>query len=228
MKPKSPSLVHDLAEEEIKAYIRKNQLTAGSKLPSERELAKQLNVSRHTIREAYLALEARGLVVIEHGRGVFLMTLIDNVRHHPLITNVTDFKNIVNLLQVRQLIECGAIPLAMANAKSEDYERLRDLVASEKGQTYLYKNVVIPSVTFENEIINLSLNPSLISIEKNVMDAWKSLWVRLRLSALKPLAQTIEHYEIIDAMESGNVKLAQKSLHAHLGSILTIIDHATK
>ncbi len=60
------------------------------------------------------------------------------------------------------------------------------------------------------------------------MDAWKSLWVRLRLSALKPLAQTIEHYEIIDAMENGNVKLAQKSLHAHLGSILMVIDHATK
>lgn len=228
MKLKSPSLVHDLAEEKIKAYIRQNQLIAGSKLPSERELAKELNVSRHTIREAYLALEARGLVVIEHGRGVFLLTLIDNVRPHPLITNVTDFKNIINLLQVRQIIECGAIPLAIENAKSDDYERLRNLVAMEKGQTYLYKSVVIPSVTFESEVINLSHNPSLISIEENVMDAWKSLWVRLKLSALKPFAQTTEHYEIIDAMEEGDVKLAQKCLYAHLGSILMVIDHATK
>ncbi len=227
MKLRSRNLVHDLTIEKIKLHIKENQLTAGSRLPSERELAKQLNVSRHTIREAYLSLTGRGLIAVEPGRGVFLMTSVDN-RPHPLITNVTDIKNIVNLVQVRQITECGALPLAMENATPASYQMLRNLIAVEEGRPYLHKNIAIHSVTFESEIINLSGNQSLISMDKNSMDAWKSLWVRLNLSVLKPLAQTTEHYQIIAAMENGNVKLAQKGLHAHLGSILKVIDHATK
>jgi DNA-binding FadR family transcriptional regulator len=208
------------------SYVRENRLTAGAKLPSERELAVQLKVSRHIIREAYLALSARGMVVIEHGRGVFLVASTDDIRPHSLIMNTTDMKNIINLLEVRQLIECGAIPLAMERATPEDYKRLKELIAADDGRLYLHDNIFIPSVTFESEIINLTGNPSLINVERNVMDAWKNLWVRLKLSTLKPLARTMEHYEILEAMEKGDIKLAQKSLHAHLSSILLVIDHA--
>ena len=156
------------------------------------------------------------------------MTTIDNVMPRPLVTNVTDIKNVINLLQARQIIECGAIPLAIENATAADYQMLRDLVKEEEGHPYLHKNIAIPSVLFETEIVNLTNNQSLINIEKNIMDTWKNLWVRLKLSTLKPAARTTEHYEIIDAMEDQDVKLAQKSLHAHLSSILMVIDRATK
>lgn len=228
MKSGSRSLVHDLVIEQILSYVREKQLAAGSRLPSERELALQLKVSRHTIREAYLSLAARGMVVVEHGRGVFLVSATDDIRPHSLIMNTTDVQNIINLLEVRQLIECGAIPLAMDRATPEDYQRLRELIAADDGLLYLHDDVVIPSVTFESEIINLTGNQSLINIEKNVMDAWKNLWVRLKLSKLKSRAQTAEHYEILEAMEKGDARLAQKCLHAHLSSILLVIDRATQ
>lgn len=227
MKPRSRSSVHDLVIEQIMSYVREKQLIAGSRLPSERELAALLKASRHTIREAYLSLAARGMVVIEHGRGVFLLSSIDDIRPHSLIMNTTDVKNIINLLEVRQLIECGAIPLAMDRATPEDYKRLKELIAADDGLLYLHDSIVIPSVTFESEIINLTGNQSLINIEKNVMDAWKNLWVRLKLSKLKPRARTTEHYEILEAMEKGDARLAQKTLHAHLSSILLVIDRAT-
>jgi DNA-binding FadR family transcriptional regulator len=166
------------------------------------------------------------MVVIEHGRGVFLVTSTDDVRPHSLIMNTTDMENIINLLEVRQLIECGAIPLAMERATPEDYKRIKDLLATDDGRLYIRDDIAIPSVSFEVEIINLTGNLSLINVERNVMDAWKNLWVRLKLSTLKPLARTMEHYEILEAMEKGDVKLAQKSLHAHLSSILMVIDRA--
>lgn len=228
MRPKLRSSAHDATVDSIISYIRDNRLTPGSRLPSERELADTLQVSRHTVREAYLSLAARGLVVIEHGRGIFLVTRTDEVAPFPLITDLADLTNIVNLLEVRQLIECGAIPLAMAKAQAEDYGRLRELVNAEAGHPQFHDSAVIPSVSFESEIVNLTGNQALISIENNVMSAWKNLWTRLQLSTIKPMARTDEHHEIIDAMENGDARLAQKCLHAHLSSILLVIDRASQ
>ena len=47
---------------------------AGGRLPPERELAEQFSVSRPTIREAIIALEAKGLVRIKSGSGVYVLS----------------------------------------------------------------------------------------------------------------------------------------------------------
>lgn len=225
MKPESRTSDRNFAVDQIMSFVKEHQLAAGSKLPSERELAAQLNLSRHIVREAYHTLSAQGVVLIEHGRGVFLSTPQETPYAHPLIVGSTDMKNIINLLEVRQITECGAIPFAMERARPEDYNRIRELVAADDGRLYLNDSVFIPSISFESEIINLTGNPALINLEKNILDAWKYLWVRLKLSTVKSSAHNMEHYEILDAMEKGDVKLAQKSLHAHLSSILLVIDH---
>lgn len=54
-------------------YINKNQLVQGDQLPAEAEMAKQFGVSRNTIREAYIALEAEGIIVRRHGIGTFIV-----------------------------------------------------------------------------------------------------------------------------------------------------------
>jgi len=53
-------------------YIDKNQLGPGDQLPSEAEMARNLGVSRNTIREAYITLEAEGSIVRKHGIGTFV------------------------------------------------------------------------------------------------------------------------------------------------------------
>jgi GntR family transcriptional regulator len=58
--------------EAIEQAIEQGTYPAGSRLPSEAELAKQLNVSRPTLREALRLLEERGLIVRRHGRGTFV------------------------------------------------------------------------------------------------------------------------------------------------------------
>lgn len=56
----------------LRAAIESGELTAGQKLPSERELARRYGTARNTAREAVRLLEAAGLVDIEHGSGVFV------------------------------------------------------------------------------------------------------------------------------------------------------------
>jgi GntR family transcriptional regulator len=57
---------------DLRAAIESGELTAGQKLPSERELAARYGTARNTAREAFRLLETAGLVDIEHGSGVFV------------------------------------------------------------------------------------------------------------------------------------------------------------
>src|SRR3954462_12373512 len=51
----------------IKAAIRNGDLTPGDQLPAERELTKQLGVSRVSVRDALRMLEAHGLIEVKVG-----------------------------------------------------------------------------------------------------------------------------------------------------------------
>jgi GntR family transcriptional regulator, transcriptional repressor for pyruvate dehydrogenase complex len=57
---------------QIKAHIESGEFSVGARLPAERELARQLKVSRPSVREALIALEVEGLVEVKTGAGVFV------------------------------------------------------------------------------------------------------------------------------------------------------------
>lgn len=57
---------------EILRYLETHQLSPGDRLPSERELAAVLHVSRPSVREAVRSLQAEGRLVVRHGQGVFV------------------------------------------------------------------------------------------------------------------------------------------------------------
>jgi len=65
-------LYQDVADR-IRALIRDGQFPAASRLPAERDLAQQLNVSRPSLREALIALEIDGTVEIRMGSGVYVL-----------------------------------------------------------------------------------------------------------------------------------------------------------
>ncbi|SRR5690625_2378150 len=64
--------VYEEVLNKIQSYIEENELEDGDKLPSERELAEQLNAARSSVREALRAIELLGLIETKHGEGTFL------------------------------------------------------------------------------------------------------------------------------------------------------------
>ena len=58
--------------EEIKREIAKGNLKAGEKLPSVRDLAKEIEVNPNTVARAYLELEREGVLVSKRGQGTFI------------------------------------------------------------------------------------------------------------------------------------------------------------
>lgn len=67
-----PRQIYEQVAERIRSSILSGAFPAGSRLPSERELAQRLGVSRPAVREAIGALQNLGLVVTRHGSGTYV------------------------------------------------------------------------------------------------------------------------------------------------------------
>ena len=70
--PVSKDLLYIKVADAIFDYAKANELQAGDKLPSERELAKMFQTGRNSVREAMRVLENRGMIEVKTGLGTFL------------------------------------------------------------------------------------------------------------------------------------------------------------
>lgn len=72
LKAIEPRRLYREVAQRLRAYIEEQGLRVGSRLPSERELSEQLDVSRPTVREALIALEVEGRIRIRVGSGIYV------------------------------------------------------------------------------------------------------------------------------------------------------------
>src|SRR5690349_3269825 len=87
--------------DQIAALIERGEYRPGQRLPPERDLAKQLGVSRPSVREALIALEVEGYVEVRIGSGVYVVDRTDKDAVAPLPADSGPFE----LIKARWLIE---------------------------------------------------------------------------------------------------------------------------
>ena len=108
-----PRRLYRQVADQLRIYIDSGACPVGSRLPTERELAEKLNVSRPTIREALIALEVEGRVRIRVGSGIYVSEMASAP---PLMRS--EIEGPFELLRARSFIE-GAIA-AEAAGRIED------------------------------------------------------------------------------------------------------------
>ncbi len=80
----------DVIEQQLEFLILEGTLRPGEKLPPERELAKQFDVSRPSLREAIQRLEAKGLLLRRRGGGTFVQSSLWQSFSDPLVELLSD------------------------------------------------------------------------------------------------------------------------------------------
>ena len=119
--------------DQIKLAIVEGNLRPGDKLPSERELAKELAVSRLPIREALKILEKAGFIRTRQGGGSYVRSLLADRVYEPLNHIVKEnMEKLFDLMEVRSEIETWSAYYAAGMATAEDRLRLRSVVDSMK------------------------------------------------------------------------------------------------
>src|SRR5450755_2596095 len=107
-----PRRLYRQIADQIRTLIRSGEFSAGSRLPPERDLARQLGVSRPSVREALIALEVEGLVDVRIGSGIYVLAPGRNGKDE-----VQAAAGPFELLKARWVIEGECAALAAKTAK---------------------------------------------------------------------------------------------------------------
>lgn len=211
--------------DEIKKRIKSGEFPINSKLPSENELAKMFNVSRVPIREALSALASHGIIESVHGGGNWVRPVpMDKILNQNII-DVISYKQIVELLETRIILETKAAALA-AERHDED-----DLSKIYQSQELLFQELNEPEkindqadFLFHQSIILSTKNQVLINTIENISDIYhRALKASLTINtSIKGKKQQVyeEHQAILKAIVFRDSKQAEKEMLKHLSNSL--------
>ncbi|GGD56383.1 FadR/GntR family transcriptional regulator [Paenibacillus nasutitermitis] len=208
-----------LACDKIRGYVSDNRLKAGDRLPTERALAEQLEVSRPVIREALGTLEALGLIVKRQGKGIFLKEPNFTVLFHEMMgVWQQDEKNAGQVLQFRVLLEQAAVTPIIEHADDADYERLHALIDESEREGLSHSDFIKLDYRFHSELLGLTRNVLFIQLTDvvNKYFHWAETSNRTDRS-IDGIQRTVrQHREIVRSLQAKDKEGAERLLKAHL------------
>ncbi|NLU75321.1 FadR family transcriptional regulator [Streptomyces sp. HNM0575] len=200
--------------DKIVAAIQNGRIQQHERLPPERELAKQLQVSRPTLREAFAALELAGVIESHQGRGSVVVAAPSHVANWGIEVVPTQ------VFEARLAIEPHLAELAATKRYREDIDRLRQAGADleeEYERTGAYRS----DLHVHRAIARAARNPILAdALESALKYTESSRWADLRAQALAEPRAREGHVEetrrVIDHIEAGEAAEAAAVWRAHL------------
>ena len=131
--PVGPRRTFEGAVEQIAERIRLGELDAGDRLPSERDLAASMQISRATLREAVRVLVDAGVLAVRTGSTGGIFVLSDYVPME-LLRSKSDLRleEVAGVLEARRLIEPRVAQLAAVHAREVDYAGVQQTLDAQK------------------------------------------------------------------------------------------------
>jgi GntR family transcriptional repressor for pyruvate dehydrogenase complex len=218
--PVKNTKVYEQVIEQIKEMIVTGKLKKGDRLPPERDLVEQLQVSRTSIREAIRALQIIGLVECRQGGGNFIKESFENSLFEPLsIMFVLQNSKPEEILELRKIVEVETA--ALAAEKIEDYElkELGAIVEQLKLSTDEAFNSKLDK-EFHYKIAHASRNflvVSVLSAVSSLMDSFIKDAREMILKQNENKEVLIEHHEgVYKALLSRDRNKAAEAMRKHL------------
>jgi DNA-binding FadR family transcriptional regulator len=216
--------------DQIARLIREGHWGVAERLPSERELAQQLGVSRPTVREAMIALELLGLVEVRTGAGIY----VSASQSDPSFTlrEIEDpGPSPFDLVAARRVIEGETAAIAAREMTPEMVQGLYGAI--EKMEADIDKQVQLISSRedgdrlFHSRIAAATNNSVLQSIVEQ-------LWEGMRRPIFKAICQRVrmpenarqaagEHHAIYERIAAGDSDGARAAMHVHLDQVERVL-----
>lgn len=207
----------------LERLILDGGLAPEQKIPSERQLATRLGVSRAVIREALHELQGRGVIETRHGKGSFVAGMVPGAgelgEQSPLMHLFEGHpRTLFDLLEVREQLEGQAAYLAAQRATRLDRHRITKAFRALEDTDPL-SNARLDH-GFHQAIVEASHNPVLVHV-LNSLKNMMLLTVQASVSNLNPkedLRNKIvrQHRQIYEAVIAGKPAIAQKVAMAHV------------
>jgi GntR family transcriptional repressor for pyruvate dehydrogenase complex len=217
--PIRSSKISDEVYKQLVSLISSGKLKPGEKLPSEREMATDLGISRQSIREALYRAETVGLIEVRHGEGSFVLSSIGEPLKPPLLVLLEEEAGrIFEFLEVRKLIEGWCAERAAREATAGDLAKLKGILEKMKNGTPGDRGWEEADVELHLSVAGAAHNVIAMHIMEALKESFGSFF-RFRKVLMRPEKKDLlvqHHHEIYSAISQRNPSLAKRKIVAHL------------
>jgi DNA-binding FadR family transcriptional regulator len=195
-------------------------------LPSETEIAKEVEVSRLTAREAIKTLEANNVVYKRRGLGTFVnpverWTDLEAIARVSL-RNLAGDQVPMHLIEVRKLVEVGAAELAALHHRPEDLVSMTSCIAAmqtahDEGDLDAFFTA---DISFHDALLRATGNPFIPALLTQLTVLLRTV---RRLTSDSDVVQTHaihQHQLVLDAVRSGSSAKAHEAMNDHMAQIV--------
>ena len=220
----------EVVADDLQRQISDGSLKSGDRLPTIDQLAIQYGVGKSTIREAISQLKARGLVQPRQGEGTFVTQSADfalqSANHAlgniPLLTGNPE--ELIQLLQVRRLIEGGCAAAAAESGTEDDMLRMANIIHKMEDAMDNEEMSRLYDIQFHMAIAKASGNPFLLKIMETISEALnqtirdsRSLWLYRGQQQTRQLY--MDHLGIYQAIRDRDDVRAKERIEDHLDNV---------
>ena len=202
--------------DQIAALIEKGEYGEGQRLPPERDLAKQLGVSRPSVREALIALEVEGYVEVRVGSGVYVLGPRASDPPSPLPADSGPFE----LIKARWLIEAECAALAAKSATRAQVRAMEDALDQMEAERARGLMPLDADRLFHLRIAESSGNSALALVVRTLWEQRTGpLFLRLEHHFDTPDLWGVairEHREIVQAIARHDATAARAAMRRHM------------
>lgn len=223
----------DDAITKIKGMILSGELLPGDRLPPEKELSESLGLSRNSLREAVKALDLVRVLDVRRGDGTYVTSLEPGLLAETLgfVVDLYQDRSILDLFEVRRILEPAAGALAAVRISDDEIGRLRATMAGVDESTGV-EDLVSHDVQF-HRVLSAASGNSYLSGQLELL-AGQTVRARIwrGLTQRHAVARTLgEHAAILDAVEARDAELVRSLLTVHVAGVAewlrTVVNETT-
>ena len=212
-----PQRLYRQIAEQMRAAIAAHEYPVGSRLPAERDLAKQFGVSRPSVREALIALEVEGWVEVRTGSGVYVLERGNRAAGTPIAASEW---GPLELIRARRVVEGEIAALAATLAKRSHIQAMQQAIDQMKSDADAGMMPLEGDRAFHTAVVQACANVVLLETVQTFWDSRRGpLFERLgdyfeTVSSWR--AAIAEHEAIYAAIRSHDAQAARAAMQAHM------------
>jgi DNA-binding FadR family transcriptional regulator len=214
-----PQRLYRQSAEQLRTLMTAGEFIPGSRLPAERDLAKQFGVSRPSVREALIALEVEGWVEVRTGSGVYVLERGGHTRGDDRKVPPAEWGPL-ELIRARRVIEGEIASLAATQAKRKHIQAIQGAIDLMQEDTDRGIAPLAGDRAFHTAIAQASDNVVLLETVQTFWDARRGpLFERLGdyFETVPSWRMAIaEHEAVLEAIRAHDAQAARAAMQQHM------------
>ena len=163
LRPLERSRLYEEVGERLAEFVGESGMSPGDQFPAERDLAHRLSVSRTSVRQSFVVLQALGFVDVRHGEGVFLRRT--RGFGESLTKLLEKRRRLPDVLEAREALEVKLAELAAAHRGLDDLDAMRAALSQMEVEIRAGGLGTEGDAAFHHAIALAARNQVLLSIE---------------------------------------------------------------